>query len=328
MDKYKKYFQIAVIAVAAVWIFCAVFIICAKIKQNQPGASLTDIPQITTQAVLETFTTSDATTQSTTREEKTEASSSQPLVSIDGNNVTAAVSASTPQWKLDEEKEQTTKAEKISVPSEKKEIINAYVNAVNKLKSTADFSLVKKEKLNISIDEVTGVTGVSGIIKNTIQTIIENNTHDEPQNYTFSAGRTADGKTPGEVIAPIGMQASLSASDVVSATAKATSKTSYKIKINLGKQKQTLNSAAPGYSTTMEVFDLERLALGSKISITSMDINYGNSTIEAVIDKDGRITSMKHYLEVTEGSGTGKITFASATVRMHGDMTNSYKITY
>ncbi|MGN1418921.1 MAG: hypothetical protein ACI4W6_06310 [Acutalibacteraceae bacterium] len=320
MEKYKKYIQIAAIAVAAVWVFCIVFVISMKKVQNDSAASLTDVPTASS-ASIETFESSTfvQTTAPTTE------TTTMPFVSIDGNNVTTTVSASTPQWKLDEEANSTTKSEEkeASIPTEKKDVIDAYISAVNKLKNTENFTLIKTDKLSVTIDDATG----GSVVRNTAQKVIDQNSDDTPKNYVFSGGKTSDGILPNDVIAPLGKSASLSATDVVSATSKAGSDGSYTVTINLGNQKQTLTSAAPAYSTSMEVFDLDSLGLAS-MNISEMNINYGNSSITAKIDKNGRITSMTHYIEVTKGTGTGRIALVSASVTMHGNCKSTYKITY
>ncbi|MGN0467126.1 MAG: hypothetical protein ACI4GY_00190 [Acutalibacteraceae bacterium] len=329
MEKYKKYIQIAAIAVAAVWVFCIVFVISMKKVQNDSSAAgITDVPTAST-ASIETFESSTAATAAPTTTETT----TMPFVSIDGNNVTTAVSASTPQWKLDEEagseaeketeKETETTKKEVIIPTEKKDIIDAYISAVNKLKNTENFTLIKTDKLSVTIDDVTGGSAV----RSAAQKFISQNSDDTPENYVFSGGKTSDGILPNDVIAPLGKSASLSATDVVSATSKEGSNGAYTVTINLGNQKQTLTSAAPAYSTSMEVFDIDSLGLGS-MNISEMDIYYGNSSITAKIDKNGRITSMTHYIEVTQGSGKGRVALVSASVKMHGNCTTTYKITY
>ena len=78
----------------------------------------------------------------------------------------------------------------------------------------------------------------------------------------------------------------------------------------------------------MEVINVDSLGLTSSMKITSLDIYYNNSVIEASIDKEGRITSMKHELIVSHAEGEGKYLLMPVSVQLHGDCVSSYSISY
>ena len=126
----KKLIQLLISVVIGVWVFCLVFAVSYKSaisKKPQPD---------TTAPVL-------AVPESTTHPTTAPITFSVPTVTIDGNNVTAAVEVGKPQWLIDEEEskkaaeeskkaeEESKKAEKETTtkpycPEGKEEIIKAY----------------------------------------------------------------------------------------------------------------------------------------------------------------------------------------------------------
>ena len=78
----------------------------------------------------------------------------------------------------------------------------------------------------------------------------------------------------------------------------------------------------------MEVINVDSLGLPSSAKISELNITYNNSTIEAEIDKDGRITSMTHTLIVSKADGQGKMLMVPITVELHGSCVSSYSISY
>lgn len=325
----KKLIQMLIIIVAAVWVFCIVLLISFKAVTGKTQ------PETTTEITLGT------TLAETTVPETTVPTATVPSITIDGNNVTTAADVDKPQWLIDEEESKKTSEEaskkaaeeskkakettKSNVPEGKKEIINAYIKAVNELKNTKNFTMTKTEKLTVEIDEITGGDRVKSIADQ----MVKSNARDGSTTYNFANGMdSSTGKSPTQVISPIDTDASLSSDYVSKATATAGSNGSYTVKIELTQQTQTLDTPAPGYATSMEVIDLETLGLPSMLDVTELEIIYDNSYIEAVIDQNGRITSMYQYLEVSESTGKGKLTLVSASIKMHGNYTANYKVSY
>lgn len=326
----KKLLQAAGIAVAAIWVFCISLFVALKRVDRTPE---------TTVAFGTTAGASVYSQQSQT-DAPTKGGSSEPKYTIGGNRVSTNVSVGDPDWYVAESQSKKAseaasiaaqvrdssiaKAEK-KVPSSKKDVIDAYVKAVNKLKSTKSFSLTKEDTLNVEIDNITGGSAVENIAS----TLIKNNTATAPVTYSFSNGLdAASGKTPNAVIAPLNASASLKKSAVTSAKATSTGGGAYTLKIVLGEGVQTLNLSADGYATTMEVINVDSLGLTNQMKITTLDITYDNSVIEAAIDKQGCITSMKHELIVTHAEGTGKYLVVPVSVSLHGDFVSSYSVSY
>ncbi len=323
MEK-KKMIQIGALAVAAIWVFCISFLIASSQVKKQRNQN----------------TTLSSLLPASSSAQPSESTAAQTKYTMNGNQVSTSVSVSDPAWVVEESKskqssEAASIAEEIknsskvaekkdSIPKTKSEVISAYTEAVNKLKSTASFTLVKQDTLTVEIDDISGGSSVQNIASS----MIKNNTNTDPVTYNFSNGTDpSTGKSPSAVIAPLGSNASLGESIVTSATATENSGGGYKIVIKLGKAVQTLSSPAEGYSTSMEVINTDSLGLPSSAKITTLNITYDNSTIEADIDQSGRITAMTHNLVVSEANGEGKM-LVSITVALHGNFVSTYKITY
>ena len=332
---YKKLTQIAVIVVAAVWIF-SMSLAIGLVRIRKENAETTTLPVLTTMAP--TFLPATQTSESTVQQTEFQ---TQPPVSIDGNyQGTTVPTVGDPDWliaekesiKASEEASKKAEAEK-NVPKEKADIITAYVNAVNELKKTKNFTLVKTNNLNMTIDELTGGDTIKGIADE----LVKKNSPNGTKTYTFKDGmaqETAEeqaGKSPNQVIAPMGKDTAISEDFVRSASAKADGKGGYTLKLTFGSQTQTLTEEAAGYASCMEVISLEALGLPSSAKLDEVSIEYNNSYIEAAINKDGKLTSMKHYMQVPSASGSGKykvVVSIPVEMKAHGDFTSEYKISY
>lgn len=325
---YKKLTQIAVIIVLAVWIF-SISLAVGIVRIRNQEKETTTLPVITT--MVTTF--SPATTNASGSQAQT-----QPLLTIDGNNQgTTVPTVGDPDW-LVAEKESLKASEQASVqaeyemkvPKTKSDIITAYVNAANKLKSTKNFKVVKTNSLNMTIDELTG----GQTIKSMADTLVKQNSPNGSVTYTFKDGLAQEtgeeqaGKSPNQVIAPIGKAVAINESFVKEATAKSDSKGGYTLRLTFVSQTQTLDAEASGYANSMEVINIEALGLPSGTKLESLSIVYDNSYIEAAVDKDGKITSMKHYMQVTSASGNGKYLVIPVQMKSHGDFLSEYTITY
>ncbi|MCM1545005.1 MAG: hypothetical protein NC110_06865 [Ruminococcus sp.] len=312
----KKIIQIISILIAALWVFCIVTVISVKVAQkNQPEA--VTLPDLTTSAPATAFT--PATTSEPVTEE-------QEVPTMHGNNVTTAAQVDDPQWLVEQKESEKVSQAEANIPKGKAQIVGAYLTAVNNLKEEKRFTLTKTDNLSVSIDEMN-----PGYIQSIANKIISSNTNTAPVTYRFvngmDAANSSDAKSPNQVIAPISQTASVDDSLIKSATVKSDSNGSYTLTIKLGKQVQTLTEPAKGYSTLMQIIETDEF-LPSNATIDSMNITYDNGTIEATIDKDGRITSMKHSLEVTESNGSGTYLTRPVTLKMHGSHTADYQISY
>lgn len=321
----KKIIQLAVIAVVGVWVFCMSTFLSVSVGRKML-ASQTTAPAVTAPTVPST--TAPATTEapSTTR------------LPVGGNIVMADVSVEDPQWYVEEQESikvsqvidevnRTNTTEKVTkpksnVPSGKTAIIKTYVDSINKLKASTDFSLYKDDKLNLVIDKMPA----EGIAKSMAETLMQQ-AQKKPITYNFTGGTDAGtGLTPNQAIAPLNVAATVEESAISSAVASATQDGGYKITLVMNPEIQTYTTPAKNHSTMVEVVDIAPY-IPKGLTIKTLDMSYTDTKIEAIFDKDGRITSMVHLLKVEKA--VANVNFLiDVEVIVHGDFTSNYTFSY
>ncbi len=326
----KKIIQFAVIVIVGVWVLCISTVMSVTMGRKMIQANTT-APTIVTTTTTEPSTTAPTTTEppSTTR------------LPVGGNIVVSNVTVEDPQWYVEEQEsikisqvieevnknntttkdEKTTKPES-NVPKGKTEIIKTYTNGVNKLKGTTDFSLYKDDKLNLTVDKMPA----AAIAKTMADTLIAQN-QKKPITYNFVGGVDSEtGKTPNQAIAPLGVSASVEESAVTSAVATPVQDGGYKITLLLAPEVQTYFSPAKNHATMVEVVDIKPL-IPVGLTVNTLDFSYTDTKIEATFDKEGRITSMVHYLKVEEA--VANVNFIiDVEVIVHGDFVSNYTFSY
>lgn len=324
----KKLWQTVISAVAIVWIFCISFAVSMKVAENRREKATTAFIPQTQSSTTTTTSTTMSTTEGTTMKRN-------PVV---GNYVTVEATVGDPDWLIAEQSsiaeassieaskkaEQTTTTEKKSnIPSTKAEIITAYINGVNTLKRESNFTLSVKDQLNMTIDEMTGGNYVQGFA----DAILAKQNKPEPDVYTFSGGVDVEkGVRPTGVIAPLNRDASVNNDAVLTAEATPVG-SGYKVKLSLIDEVQTYTTPAPNHLTTVEVVDVAPL-LPSGAKIDSLEMRYTGTTIEATFNGDGKIVAMRHYMCVSECTGSGSFTLIPINVKIHGDFVSEYTIKY
>ena len=306
----KRLFQILGILIAAIWVACGILAYgVLRARKNNPATTL---PPLTTTAP----TTTAPTTTNPFGTTQTPATSSQSVYPTSGATTTDPYAGTTEITAVP-----TTAG--LAVPSTKAAVVAAYVNAVNTLKSTPDFNLVKNDKLNVVLDDITPSS-----VRSMATKIIESNRSTAPVNYHFSGGTDpASGLSPNNVIAPIGRQASLSESAVQSATATPTAGGGYTMHLTFGQDVQTMTAPAQNYAGVFRTVDKDSLGLPSAAKLDSFTVTYDNSSIDATVDSTGRLVSMTHHITVVNSEGHGSLVM-SVTTKMHGDNTETYDISY
>ena len=307
----KKFFQIAGIAVIAVWVFCITFAVAYKVQTRSsdknhpvtsPTATTTTTPFVNTtgysgvQPVTDPIFAASPTT-----------AGNQSLI-----NPTSSVTTAP-----------TTLAS--NVPQDKGEIINAYVNGVNQLKNTQNFSMNKNDTLNVNITDVQ-ISGGSAF-KSAVMAFANNMIAPPPaESYIFIGGvDAATGETPNSTIAPLNVAAQVDINAVTNATAAPTADGGYTVSLTIQPENQTMYAPAPNLSTMVEIIDVQSL-LPANATLSDVNISYAPSTVSAVFDSQNRIVSMEHRLE-SKGGGTGKM-IVEATMTMEGNYVSNYTITY
>ena len=321
----KKIIQLAVITVVGVWIFCMSTLISVTMGKRMLAAQTT--------APVATVPTVPSTTAPTT----TEAPSTTRLP-VGGNIVMADVSVEDPEWYVEEQESikvsqiivevnknnttQKTTKPKSNVPSGKSSIIKTYVNGINKLKSTTDFSLYKDDKLNLTIDKMPAETIAKSMAESLMKQVQK-----KPVSYNFVGGiDSGTGLTPNQAIAPLNVAAAVEESAVTSAVATATDDGGYKITLIMAPELQTYTTPAKNHSTMVEVVDIAPY-IPKGLTVKTLDMSYTDTKIEAVFDKEGKITSMVHYLKVEKA--VANVNFIiDVEVIVHGDFTSNYTFSY
>lgn len=311
--EYKKIMQIAVLAVIVVWVFCISFAVSMKVVNKDSGTTTT-LPQ-------EIITTGSGDTVTTT--------SSSPQLNSGGNNIDVISQSTTSQQTASTtaQSQQTATTEgsstTLTVPKSKSEIISAYVNAVNTLKQTSNFSLYKDDKLNITIDSISGGSVVQSFAENMLAS-----SQKQPVNYTFQNGvDSATGATPMSVIAPLNKSASIDESFVTNANATANADGGYTIDLNFASESQTYPNETVYHKNVVEVVDVAGL-IPSGATVKNMDMTYSGTTIKATVNSSGKITYMRHYLNVANCTGSGSMSVFTMNITLHGDFVSEYTITY
>lgn len=325
----RKLGQLIVSVVAIVWIFCMSFLISMKVAKSQREKTTT-LPVVTQQQQHTTAPQLAVTTKPVT---------TMPRQEGVGNHFSVQVSVGDPEWliaeqesskKAEEEAAKNTTAKKVTttkpksnVPEGKREIINSYINGVNQLKRGQNYSLYKDDKLNVTIDNLPNIPGAQSVADSFLSA-----NQKEPITYNFAGGvDSTTGLTPNNVVAPLNVDAAVNESAVSSATAEPMSGGGFKVTLMLEPETQTYTTPAMNHSTMVEVVDVAPL-IPSGVTVTRLEMRYTDTKIEAVFNKDGKITSMVHYMKVEKAEVDIKALAFNVSVNIHGDFTSSYTITY
>ncbi len=321
----KKIIQLAVIAVVGVWIFCMSTLLSVTVGRRII-ASQTTAPVVTVPTAPSTTAPPTTTAAPTTR------------LPVGGNVVAADVSVEDPDWYVEEQESikisqvidevnrtnTTEKADKSksNIPKGKAAIIKAYVDGVNKLKASTDFSLYKDDKLNLTIDKMPA----ESIAKSMAESLMQQ-AQKKPITYNFVGGVDAQtGKKPNEAIAPLNVSASVEESAISSAVASQTADGGYKITLLMIPELQTYTTPAKNHSTMVEVVDITPY-IPRGLTVKTLDMSYTDTKIEATFDKDGKILSMIHYLKVEKA--VANVNFIiDVEVIVHGDFVSNYTFSY
>ena len=324
MDR-KKFIQIIIIIIVIVWAFCGSLLISTSIAKKAGNDSTTTQPYV----YSTTATTVPTTTQpqTTTVPAETEPAFS---VTIDNNVISTSVNVGDPDWKVEYDASVSASKEHAeinkNVPVGKDNIIKAYVDGVNKLKNTENFTLAASGTLDIDFDRITG----GSVAENAADSAIAANA---PANRTYYFRNGYDeetGETPVTVVPPSGSFAKLSSDNVKQATAVPTGDGGYKIVITLKDETQTLSDEAAGHAGAVESIDFKNY-MPSGVTLSELRMTYTGATVEVIFDKDKRITSMNYTLPIRDGYGKGTyklLTTINLDIEFHGEQTRSCIITY
>ncbi len=322
MDR-KKLIQILIIFIIALWAFCGSLLISTSIAKKA------DKDPTTMQSYI--HSTTAPVVPSSTKPQSTEPLEPQPSITIGNNIVTSNVGEiGDPDWKVSYDASVSASKEHAeinkNVPVGKDNIVKAYVDGVNKLKNTEDFTMVASGELDIDFSRITG----GELAEKAADSAIAENA---PANrtYYFKKGYDAEtGQTPATIVPPSRNFAKLKSESVKQATAVPTGDGGYKIVITLKDETQSLTQNAEAHATAIEAIDLKSY-MPAGVTLDELSMTYTGATVEVIFDKDKRITSMSYKLPIENGYGKGiykLLATINVELEFSGVQTRSCIITY
>ncbi len=323
----QKLLKICVSCVVVVWLFCIGIVLGTYMTRNGMMAvdTTTTVPtntETTTQIVIDIVTNQAAPTTT----EK---------VSIDittGDSGLTTYNNGDNQGVMGGETDQTnsqnpvTQTPQTSVPSTKEDVVKSLVDAINNTKATKNFTAERKHNMSVVVDEITG----GSVVKNIADSVIEKNSNMTDSTFTFVNGvdTAGSGETPNSLFFPDGKQATLDPSAVKTATATDNGDGTYNVHIEMNPEKQTLTSPAINHDGIYETISIESFGLPSNVNVTSMYVNYNNSVIDATVNAEGKIKTIRYCMPVSEGGGEGKMIGVTVSIKMHGQYDGTITCTY
>ena len=307
--EFKKLIRILSVAAIGVWLFCLSFLVAYQVTEKQVQKSTTLPPQIVTNTPINQ---GDATP------------TTQPITQLPTNPIVDVNATTAPTQQGDAPTQPTQAPQQASnVPSTTAEIIAAYVNGINTLKQTPNFTCLRVSKLNVNIDKISG----GEIVEKAANMVIAQN-HIPPTTYTFVNGvDAATGVTPMGILPPPNKQSIINESFVKSATATPTADGGYTMRIDLNNEAHIYPGQADNLVNIVEVVDTSAL-IPAQATTHYVEIYYSGVYVTANFDAQGRMTYTKNYMEVKEMRGSGSMIGFTMTVEGHGDFYGEYTITY
>lgn len=308
--EFKKLVKILSATAIAVWLFCLSFLVSYQVAEKKKNDGTTTLPPIVTNTPIPGV--DNNTTQPILNP-------TQPSVDVNATQPTQA-----PTQQGQEPTQAPTQAPQTSnIPSTTAEIIAAYVNGINTLKATPDFTCLRVSKLNVIISKISG----GEIVEKAANMVIEQN-QIPPTTYTFVGGvDAATGVTPMGILPPPNKQSIINESFVKSATATPTADGGYSIRIDLGDEAHIYPGQADNLVNIVEVVDTSAL-IPAQAKVNYVEIYYSGVYVIANFDAQGRMTYTKNYMEVKQMRGSGSMLGFTMTVEGGGDFYGEYTITY
>ncbi len=308
---FKKLVKILSVAAVVVWLFCLSFLVSYQVAEKQSQKYTTTLPPIVTNTPLIPGNTDIPTQPSSTQP-------SLPSVNVD-------VTLPTQDIQQSENPTEPTAppAQTLKVPSTKSEIVAAYVNGINTLKATPNFTCLRVSKLNVVISKISG----GSVVEKAANMVIEQN-QIPPTTYTFVGGvDAATGVTPMGILPPPNKQSVINENFVKSATASPTADGGYTLRIDLNDEAHIYPGQADNLVNIVEVVDTSSL-IPAQATVNYVEIYYSGVYVIANFDSQGRMTYTKNYMEVQQMRGSGSMIGFTMTVEGGGDFYGEYTITY
>lgn len=317
--EFKKLVKILSIAAVAVWLFCLSFLVSYEVAEKQSQKYATTLPPIVTNTPIvpgtTNFTQQPQVTTPTTGPVNVDVTVPTQPTSQGESPTDAPTGAPT---------DIPTQAEPtIKVPSTTAEIVAAYVNGINTLKATPNFTCLRVSKLNVVISKISG----GSVVEKAANMVIEQN-QIPPTTYTFVNGvDAASGATPMSILPPPNKQSVINESFVKNATAAPTVDGGYTLRIDLNDEAHIYPGQADNLVNIVEVVDTSAL-IPAQATVNYVEIYYSGVYVIANFDSQGRMIYTKNYMEVKQMRGSGSMIGFTMTVEGGGDFYGEYSITY
>lgn len=214
----------------------------------------------------------------------------------------------------------TEKSENSNDPTKfnKAQVVNYYNTCLKNTYNLPKLTISKTEDIKIVIDDIT--PGGDGMVKFGNKVI---NKYAKATDYTdtFANGKSTSG---GDDAQEFSMHANLDPAGAKTATVTKKGD-GYEINIAVASEKASLEKRPVYNSQCSNPLDLGAIDLFG-LKITQADFNYPGTTLKAVVDSKGRVTSAVTYMPMN-GSGAGKL-IISGGATVHGSMTKSAKFSF
>ena len=310
--EFKKLVRILSVTAVAIWLFCLSFLVAYQVTEKQAQKHTTTAPQIVTNTPIDNNILTDPTL---------------PTLPNAGNDVSVPTPDMTQPTQQGQPSTETPTQQQapsgIKVPSSKSEAIAAYVNGINTLKATPNFTCLRTSKLNVGIDKISG----GSVVEKAANMVIEQN-QIPPTTYTFVGGvDAASGATPMSILPPPNKQCIINEDYVTSATCTPTADGGYTMTLLLKDEAHIYPNEAANLANIVEVVDTTAL-IPAQATVHYVEIYYSGVYVTANFDSQGRMTYAKNYMEVQQMRGSGSMVGFTMTVEGHGDFYGEYTITY
>ena len=312
---FKKLVKILSVAAIAVWLFCLSFLVSYQVTEKQAQKYTTTLPPIVTNTPIIPGNDSVPTQPQPTLPTPTD-------IGVDINTPTQNTTHGEAPVTVPTDAP-TQIAPTTNIPSTKSEIVAAYVNGINTLKATPNFTCLRVSKLNVSIDKISGGT----VVEKAANMVIEQN-QIPPTTYTFVGGvDAASGATPLSILPPPNKLSIINEALVKNATAAPTADGGYTLRIDLNDEAHIYPGQADNLVNIVEVVDTTAL-IPAQATTHYIEIYYSGVYVTANFDSQGRMTYTKNYMEVNQMRGSGSMMGFTMTVEGHGDFYGEYTVTY
>ncbi len=183
----------------------------------------------------------------------------------------------------------------------KSQLIAYYNSCLKKSYAQPKMNARKVEHVDVSVSgiEIGGLNDVDKFA----QSIISNNTknNDKPQTMSFQNGKAGDGTAASTFVLPTNLY------DGAVKSIKATpSGSGYQIVITLNQESCSHNGTAQYNASCAWPLDVGVIDFGRAVTITSCTFNYPGTVLTAVVDSQGRVSSVKVEMPLTVQNAQAK----------------------